>query len=132
MNQPLRIIVTGGRHAQDRDGIIVHCWLDQLLTNLCMGAIPQPGASGLFIAQGGATGIDNFVRDWCMKRGVEFVNYPYLARYGKAGGPIRNREMAINHRPSFMVAFPGGKGTRSMIRIAHELGISVIIAGLEN
>lgn len=122
----LRIIVTGGRHAYNPS--IVHDWLDQLLENIHREI--GDTLHNLLVAQGGATGVDKFVRDWCMKRGVDFVNYPYPKQYGRAGGPIRNREMAIKHRPYFVVAFPGGKGTRSMMTIARELNIPVIVAGL--
>lgn len=96
-----------------------------------MMPIDNETAIDISIAQGGATGVDKFARDWCMKRGVNFKNYPYPSGAGKAGGPIRNREMAMRERPEFVVAFPGGKGTRSMMKIAHELGIPVIIAGLK-
>ncbi len=44
--------------------------------------------------------------------------------YGKAAGPIRNREMLLN-LPALVVAFPGGKGTADMVRQAERAGIPV-------
>jgi hypothetical protein len=111
----MRVIVCGGRHSREHK--LVWKYLDQLLD-----AIPN-----LTIIQGGARGVDKFARDWCMKRGVDFINYPYPAGYGcRAGGPIRNRQMIVDGKPDFVVAFPGGRGTRNMVRQAREHWLKVV------
>lgn len=121
----MNIIVTGGRHSTDRKA--VWDFLDQL-QQFHMLSLTYDGTS-FTVVQGGATGIDKFAREWCQRHGVNFKNYPYPRNMGKSGGPIRNREMAVKEKPAFVVAFAGGKGTRSMMKIAHELGIPVILAG---
>lgn len=126
MGQPMNIIITGGRHHAER--ALVWDWLDQLYECMVIDGVGDYNTSPLTIVQGGATGVDKHAREWCMTRGVNFKNYPYPKQLGKAGGPIRNREMAMKEKPEFVVSFTGGRGTRSMCRIARELGIPVIVA----
>ena len=38
---------------------------------------------------------------------------------------IRNRRMLEEGRPDLVIAFPGGKGTANMVRIALQAGIQV-------
>jgi hypothetical protein len=47
-------------------------------------------------------------------------------KHGKAAGPIRNQQM-VDKEPSYMIAFPGGSGTRDCARRADEAGIQVFI-----
>lgn len=114
----MKIIVTGGRHSRERE--LVFNWLSDFYCEL------READDDLTVVQGGATGVDKYARDWCMQYGVPFVNYPYPRELGRAGGPIRNRRMAVQEKPDRVVAFPGGAGTASMVRIARELGIAVI------
>lgn len=110
----MKIIVTGGRHAHPvYIRKLVIDWLDNLRAHLVE---PQL----LSIAQGGATGVDKFVRDWCISNAVNFSNYPYLGEFGKAGGRLRNEVMLKDFQPHLVVAFPGGKGTRHMTLIAKR------------
>ncbi len=113
----MKIIVTGGRHSRERD--LVWNWLSDFYCEL------KEAGGDLTVVQGGATGVDKHARDWCMKYGVPFVNYPYPSGMGRAGGPVRNRQMAEKEKPDRVVAFPGGSGTASMVRIAVELRIMV-------
>jgi hypothetical protein len=46
---------------------------------------------------------------------------------GKAG-PIRKQQMLDEGKPDLVVAFPGGRGTAHMVRIARAAGIEVIEA----
>ncbi len=115
----MKIIVTGGRHSRERD--LVWNWLSDFYCELK----ESDASAELTVVQGGASGVDKHARDWCMQYGVPFVNYPYPRDMGRAGGPIRNRQMAEKERPDRVVAFPGGRGTASMVRIARELGIPV-------
>ena len=45
---------------------------------------------------------------------------------GRKAGPIRNQQMLDEGKPDLVVAFPGGRGTANMMRIAREAGIEVI------
>jgi hypothetical protein len=112
----MRVIVCGGRHFPDQK--LVWKYLDQLL---------DAAPNDLTIIQGGSGGADKFAREWCMRRGVDFVNYPYPKEYGRrAGGPIRNRQMIEDGKPELVLAFPGGRGTRGMVRLAREYGLRVL------
>lgn len=46
-------------------------------------------------------------------------------KHGRAAGPIRNQQMLDEGKPDLVVAFPGGKGTAHMIRIAKAAGVEV-------
>jgi hypothetical protein len=116
----VKIIITGGRHA-DLKTIqpLVWSWLDNLVVHM---ATPEE----LRIAQGGASGVDKFAREWCMRRGIDFANYPYLTEFGRAGGRMRNEVMLRDFRPHCVVAFPGGAGTRHMTNIARRDEVLVV------
>ncbi len=122
----MKVLVTGGRHASHSTARVVWDWLDDLYYCLVTVGVGDYCTGGsLQIAQGGAPGVDKFARDWCMKRGVHFVNYPYLSEFGRAGGRMRNEVMLQSFRPDFVVAFPGGSGTRHMKAIAEAAGYPV-------
>ena len=75
-----------------------------------------------------------------MARGADFLGVRYANemgdlveeypadwnKHGRAAGPIRNQQMLDEGKPDLVVAFPGGKGTAHMIRIAKKAGINVI------
>lgn len=78
------------------------------------------------IMQGGATGVDQFARDWAAYRGVKrWVCKADWTKHGKAAGPIRNQRM-LEWAPDALIAFPGGKGTADMISRAKAAGVEVI------
>jgi hypothetical protein len=112
----MKILVCGGRDFEDRD--FVFRVLDDLHKQL-----------GFYTLIHGAcpTGADKFADDWAKERGVAAWAFPANWRkHGRAAGPIRNRDMAERTSPDFVVAFPGGAGTRNMIDISAELGINLI------
>lgn len=77
------------------------------------------------IIHGGAPGADTFADKWAADHGIErVVCLADWAEHGKAAGPIRNREM-LERGPSIVIAFPGGRGTADMVRIAREKGLEV-------
>lgn len=82
------------------------------------------------VVHGGATGLDSIVDAWCdTKRGVQSVLCrAHWKRDGKGAGPIRNSMMAII-RPTVLLAFPGGTGTRDMVRTCKAYGTRVICIG---
>lgn len=78
------------------------------------------------LMQGGAPGVDTMARDWA-------ATHPEIERYvckadwethGRAAGPIRNAKM-LEWKPDLVVAFPGGKGTANMVKLAKAAGIKV-------
>lgn len=78
------------------------------------------------IIHGDAFGADRLAQCWAEKRGIEVAAFPAdWDRYGRAAGPIRNRQMLEQGKPALVVAFPGGKGTWDMIDQADRAGIEV-------
>jgi hypothetical protein len=47
--------------------------------------------------------------------------------YGKSAGPIRNQKM-LDTGIDYVIAFPGGRGTEHMKKIARKAGVTVIEA----
>lgn len=47
------------------------------------------------------------------------------SKYGASAGPRRNKQM-LGSGPSLVVAFPGGKGTRNMVKQARNAGIEIM------
>lgn len=110
----MRVLVCGGRDYGDHRR--VYEILDKInevegITSLC---------------EGGATGADRLGRLWAKRRRVEHVAYPAdWATHGRAAGPIRNKWMLGDFKPDLVVAFPGGRGTEHMSKIAIEAGVMV-------
>lgn len=82
----------------------------------------------IVIIHGGARGIDSFAhklaKDICCDRLVYPANW---ALYGKSAGPLRNKQMLEEGKPNLVIAFPGGKGTAHMVKIAKEAGVPVTL-----
>ena len=112
----MRILVCGGRGYKDSGKVF----------EVLDGLHREHGA--LTIIEGGAAGADTFAGEWtCMQRTCRLITEPAdWKRYGRPAGPIRNQEMLDNHKPVLVVAFPGGRGTAHMMRIARSSGIAVI------
>jgi UDP-N-acetylmuramoylalanine-D-glutamate ligase len=79
------------------------------------------------IIAGGARGADTFARRLAKGWDLTFTEYPAKwDEFGKSAGYIRNRQMLDEGQPDLVVAFPGGKGTEMMVKIAQEAGVKVI------
>ena len=110
-----RVLVCGGRDFDDRE------FLDVVLDSL------HYFAGFRVVIHGGAKGADDMAGRWASARHI--VPEVYRAewdKHGKEAGPLRNWRMAREGEPDLVVAFPGGKGTASMVRIARQCGIHVI------
>lgn len=111
----MKIIVCGGRDYKNK--AFVYKKLDELHAE-------RPITK---LMQGGATGADAFANQWAHNNKV--LNHTYDAdwkKYGPSAGPIRNRRMLYGGKPDLVVAFPGGKGTANMLKLAREAGVEVI------
>ncbi len=81
------------------------------------------------VIQGGARGADYLARLWALEFNKKLIEYKAdWDRYGNIAGPIRNVRMLEEGRPNFIVAFPGGRGTAHMMKIARFAGVEVIEA----
>lgn len=79
------------------------------------------------VIEGDARGADRLGGEWADSRGIPHMKYPAdWENLGRAAGPIRNAQMLREGRPDLVVAFPGGRGTAHMVRIAREAGVEVI------
>ena len=110
-----KVLVCGGRDFADR------AMLDAALDRL-----HQERGFSLVIA-GGARGADTLAEEWAKARGIACDVYRAdWEGLGRKAGPIRNERMLVEGKPDVVVAFPGGRGTAHMVRIAREAGIEVI------
>lgn len=112
-----RFIVCGGRDYADRDAVFDN--LDRLHAKV--------GIAG--IAHGGCTGADALAHEWAKARGVPCKVYDVpnaeWKKKGAAAGPLRNAYMCADFEPDGVVAFPGGRGTASMMAVARFNNITV-------
>lgn len=84
------------------------------------------------IVTGGAAGADYLAEKWAYENGIVFYCRPAeWGKYGRAAGPIRNKEMLDLDRPDVVIAFPGGKGTQNMIELANR-NKSVMVLKVED
>jgi hypothetical protein len=115
------MIVCGGRDYKDRDRVFAA--LDKAhthkpITLLVHGACMDPRTGEL-------QGADAHADAWARDRGVEVEMHPAdWATWGKAAGPMRNRQMA-DAGAHGCIAFPGHSGTADMARHAERCGIVV-------
>lgn len=111
----LRVLVCGGRNYHNK------AHLYEVLDKVnCDGNI--------LICHGDATGADRLADQWAKERQVYCQRFP--AKWnslGNAAGPIRNKKMLVQFKPNFVIAFPGGKGTHNMIKLAQEAGVPVYV-----
>lgn len=78
------------------------------------------------IISGVAKGVDTVAIDWAVLNWCPFEEYPAnWSKHGKAAGPIRNQQMLDEGKPDLVVAFPGGRGTAHMVRLAKAAGVPV-------
>lgn len=113
------VLVCGGRDFIDRD--LVYTTLDKVLSKY---------PDGLMIVHGAAKGADTLAEDWCKSREVMYVGVPARwKRFGKVAGMRRNRIMRDVWEPKACIAFPGGVGTRGMVKLMEEVGVKSWLVG---
>ena len=83
---------------------------------------------GVYISiliHGDARGADTRAKDWAQSQGVHTAAVPALwSKFNRSAGYKRNSAMLLLD-PEYCVAFPGGNGTESMIRLCESQGIPV-------
>ena len=84
------------------------------------------------VIEGEASGADSIARRVAEKYGLKVVAYvAQWTTYGRAAGPIRNRQMLEEGKPDIVVAFhnniESSKGTKNCLRQAEALGIKIMI-----
>ena len=80
------------------------------------------------IIEGGASGVDMHAGNWAEQKQIKHTVFTAdWEKHGKAAGPIRNKQMLDVGQPTMVVAFPGGKGTANMVKLAQEAEIGVYL-----
>ncbi len=111
----MRVLVTGDREWDD-------AWkIKERLEKL---------DSDTVIIHGDCRGVDRIAGEVAEQIGFEVIAYPAdWKRYGKAAGPIRNKEMLDKGHPDLVIAFHPNmnqsKGTKNMFTVAKRRGIAV-------
>jgi hypothetical protein len=75
-------------------------------------------------------GADLLAKQWAQARGVPERGFPVdhdVDGPWPAAGPRRNERMLTEAKPHMVIAFPGGKGTAGMCRLAHTAGVPVVV-----
>jgi hypothetical protein len=100
----MRVLVCGGRNFSD------YSFLSSVLTNI------HTTTKITRIIQGEAPGADTLARQWANEHNILIIGFPAdWNTYGRAAGPIRNKQMLDEGKPDVVIAFPGNKGTRNMV-----------------
>lgn len=108
----MRILVCGGRDSGDFEIPVFIETLNKLKPSV--------------IISGKARGFDMLAENYANVYGVEFEGYPAdWEKYGKKAGYLRNKQMLDEGKPDLVIAFPGGKGTANMVKLAKEAGVEV-------
>lgn len=119
----MRVLVCGGRDFSDRE-----------LFNETLDKINKETPI-VEIIHGGARGADTMSWGWVLSRnggnpGPDqkgcWVFHADWNKHGKSAGYIRNKEMLEKGKPDLVIAFPGGRGTANMVKLAKEVGTPVI------
>lgn len=109
----MRVLVCGGRDYKDYQKV------EETLDTI------KKDNNILEIIHGDATGADSCAKMWAIANKQPQHSYPAEWEvYGKPAGMIRNRAM-LSLNPDLVIAFPGGKGTANMVKIAREANIEV-------
>jgi len=116
----IRVLVTGGRDYTDRPAVAKALW--HLANNYIFGVRPEE----ITLVHGDCTGADTLAAAEAERLGWRIEAHPAdWDQYGDGAGPRRNREM-VRRGANYIVAFPGGKGTKQCRRLALNAGIPII------
>lgn len=113
--EKVKLIIAGGRDFDDYGLLKKEC-------NNFLGSLEYP----VEIVCGKAKGADSLGELYAKENKLEIKPfYPDWKKYGRAAGPVRNKEMA--KYATHLVAFWNGKsrGTKSMINLAKQQGLEV-------
>lgn len=111
----MRVIICGGRDFNEAE--VAWRGLDFLDRDMKI----------LTVIEGGARGADRIGREWAVARNKNVITVcADWKTHGVAAGPLRNQRMLDEHEPDAVLFFPGGDGTRDMIRRAQDAGVKTI------
>ena len=119
----MRILVCGSRNWQHKD--IIRFCLQYFTFN----------ANIEYVIEGEALGADSLSREAAKDLDIPVLKFPAeWEKYGKAAGPIRNKQMLEEGKPDYILAFHNdiqkSKGTVNMIKQAEKSGIPGKLIGV--
>lgn len=82
----MKVIVTGGRNFTD--------------VNLVREVLSDINPT--LIIHGKCKGADTFASEYAEINGIKEKKYPYLSEHGRAGGPIRNKQMIDENKDAML------------------------------
>ena len=110
----MKILVCGGRDYQDREKVFQV--LDEIHKTTPIS----------LVVHGAARGADLLGEEWAKSRETAYYGVPAKwQELGRKAGPLRNLDMLERITPDLVVAFPGGRGTENMIKLATSNNIKV-------
>lgn len=113
----MRVLICGGTDFEDYD----------LMQEVCFQYL-YPGDT---LIHGDAPGADTMAAKCAATQyggiwNIDILPFPAdWKKYGRAAGPIRNKQMLDEGKPDFVVALPGNKGTADMVKQAKKAGLKV-------
>ena len=112
----MKILITGSRDFDEPDKI------KEVINSF---------SSDTIIIHGAASGADTLADKYGKEKGLEIMPFPAdWKKYGRAAGPIRNKQMLVEGKPDIVYAFyrdkAESKGTKNMVNQAIKAGIKVI------
>jgi hypothetical protein len=79
------------------------------------------------VIHGAARGADSIAGEWAVARSLPVEAFPAdWTGLGRGAGPIRNAQMLREGKPTLVIAFPGGTGTRDMVARSKRAGVPVL------
>lgn len=125
----MRLLVCGDRNWTDVD-LIKHVLEDVLEQALIMPTDEDQEIFRPVLIEGEARGVDSIAATIARAYGVPVIPFPAdWTKYGKAAGPIRNKQMLDEGKPSIVFAFHDdlehSRGTKDMITQALDRGLIV-------
>ena len=129
----MKVLVCGGRDYTNRNHVFVSLdavasEIDLIIEGGCRVYVPDVVGGGHPSGRlvNPYVSADLFAHQWAEERRKPVIShFADWDSFGKAAGPIRNKEMLEQWNPDVVIAFPGGKGTRNMVKQAKARGIRV-------
>ena len=79
------------------------------------------------VCHGGARGADYLIGLWAASSDTPCTVFPADWRaFGRRAGVMRNKIMLDEFEPDLVVAFPGGRGTESMMTLARAAKVKIL------
>lgn len=121
----MKIIICGSRD-----------WVRYELIDNTVFRLKQILADDLTIIEGEARGVDSMARISAKKYGIKVQQFPAKwTVFGKAAGPIRNREM-LDQGPDMVIAFSNdiaeSRGTKNMVNLALDAKVPCFLLTEDN